>query len=325
MSYLLLHFFDDFFLAFFRVSAVLLSALLQIPAFFCSCTPVQDLRPRINRGDYIDVFFFDTIQPQLLDSYQRLKAGDPLYAMSSVGAKRVVALAVQRTDTLVWADIRTYGDLCKYSFSLKEDSPDNPLLAGEQILPDGVSRVAQLQMNTCLARVVLKSVACDFSQTPYTGQGFHNTSIYMQYAGAEARPFGPGAEYPVSYINQGWLDSLEVMNYPNPEMLLQKGIGNIWRERIQAGREFWCYGNDVAEASVGRPVTRIVLEGYVGDNLCYYPVELPHLKAGQTIRLDLTLLRMGSTDPDIPVNSATVKVETQTAPWVDADQTEVVF
>ena len=325
MSFLLLHFFDNCHLAFCRTSAALLTAFLQIPAFICSCTPVQDMRPRINRGDYIDVFFFDTIQPQLLDSYQRLTAGEQLYAMSSVGAKRVVALAANNTDSLMWADIRTYGDLCKYSFSLKEDSPDNPLLAGEQILPDGVSRVAQLQMNTCLARVVLSSVACDFSQTPYTGQGFRNTSIYMQYAGVEARPFGPGAEYPVSYINQGWLDSLAVMNFPNQEMLLQKGVGNIWRERVQVGKEFWCYGNDVEEASVGRPVTRIVLEGYVGENLCYYPVELPRLQAGQTIRLDLTLLRMGSTDPDIPVNSATVKVETQTVPWVDAEQTVVVF
>ena len=71
------------------------------------------MRPRINRGDYIDVFFFDTIQPQLLDSYQRLTAGEQLYAMSSVGAKRVVALAANNTDSLMWADIRTYGDLCK--------------------------------------------------------------------------------------------------------------------------------------------------------------------------------------------------------------------
>lgn len=309
-----------------RISAVLLTVVLQLtPAFFCACTPMRDARPRMEKGDIIDVFFFDTLQPQLLDSYQRLGAGEPLYALSSTGAKRVVALAVRSSDSLRWADIRTYGDLCKWAFSLNEDSPDNPLLAGEKILPDGASRVADLEMKTCLTKVVLNSVACDFSQMPYTGQGYLNTSIYMQYAGAEARPFGPGAEYPVSYINPGWLDSATVMSYRNPEMLLQKGLGNIWRERKHSGMEFWCYANDVASASVGRPVTRLVLEGFVGNNRCYYPVELPNLKAGQTLKVDLTLLRMGSPDPDIPVSSATVRVETVTVPWVEMEQRAEIY
>lgn len=309
-----------------RISVALLTVVLQLtPAFFCSCTPFRDARPRIDSGDYIDVFFFDTLQPQLLDCYQRLRAGEPLYALSSTGAKRVVAMAVRSKDSLEWANIRIYGDLCKYAFSLDEDSPGNPLLAGEQVIPEGVSRVADLNMKTCLAKVVLNSIACDFSQTPYTGQGYLNTSIYMQYAGAEARPFGPGSEYPVSYINPGWLDSASVMAYRNPEMLLQKGLGNIWRERKIAGKEFWCYANDVDTASVGRPVTRLVLEGFIGDIQCYYPVELPGLKAAQTVKLDLTLLRMGSPDPDIPVNSETVRVETVTAPWTEVERRIEVY
>ncbi len=307
-----------------RTSAALLAALLQYPAFFC-CTPVPAPAKRIAAGEYIDVFFFDTLSPQYLDSYQRLKADDVLYAMSSVGPKRVVALSVGSKDAMTWADIRTYADLCKYSFSLKEDSPGKPLMASEGILGDGISRVVDLQMRTSLARVVLGSVACDFSDTPYTGQGFDNRLIYMQYAGVEARPFGPGHEIPLSTINQGWLDSAAVMSFPRPDMLLQSGLGTIWRQRIKEEREFWCYGNDVDSSALGRPVTRIVLDGYVGEHHCYYPIELPRLKAGHTMRLDVTILRMGTPDPDFPAGGDMIKLETRTAPWIIRDEREETF
>ena len=307
-----------------RVSAATLAALLQFPAFYsCTRVPVTSLKQA--PGEYIDVFFFDTLSPQHLDSYQRLKAADTLFTLSSVGPKRVVALSVGSSDAMMWADVRTYADLLKYRFSLKEDSPDHPLLAGEKVLEDGISRLADLQMKTSLVRVVLNSVACDFSETPYTGWGFDNKLIYMQYAGVEARPFGPDAGIPVSTVNQGWLDSAAVMTFPRREMLLQEGVGNVWRQRLTPQREFWCYENNVDTAALGRPVTRIVLEGYVGEHYCYYPIELPGLRAGRTYSLDVTLRRMGTPDPDIPARGEMLTVETITAPWEVNEPREEIF
>lgn len=307
-----------------RMSVALLAALLQYPAFF-SCTRLPAQARRMAAGDYIDVFFFDTLSPQYLDSYQRLKTQDMVYALSSVGPKRVVALSVGSVDAMTWADIRTYADLCKYRFSLKEDFPEKPLMAGEKVLEDGVSRVADLEMKTSLAKVVLGSVACDFTDTPYMGYGFNNKLIYMQYAGVEARPFGPSSEIPISLVNQGWLDSAAIMAFPRPQMLLQEGLGNIWRQRVDAQRVFWCYGNDVDTSALGRPVTRIVLDGYVGENHCYYPIELPRLKAGETYRLDVTLLRMGTPDPDIPARGAMISLDTETVPWETMERREEIF
>ena len=307
-----------------RASAVILAALLQCPAFFsCSQAPVPAVRRAA--GEYIDVFFFDTLSPQHLDSYQRLKAADTLFALSSVGPKRVVALSVGSYDAMMWADVRTYADLLKYHFSLKEDSPDHPLLAGEKVLEDGISRLADLQMRSSLVKVVLNSIACDFSGTPYTGWGFDNSLIYMQYAGVEARPFGPDAGIPVSTVNQGWLDSAAVMTFPRSELLLQEGVGNVWRQRLTPQREFWCYENDVDSASLGRPVTRIVLEGYVGEHHCYYPIDLPGLRAERTYSLDVTLRKMGTPDPDIPASGEMLTVETITAPWEVYEPKEEIY
>ena len=307
-----------------RVSAALLTAFLQFPAFI-SCTPLQTPLKKSAPAAYIDVFFFDTLSPQYLDSYQRLRADDTMHALSSVGVKRVAALSVNSGSAMTWAGVRTYADLSKYSFSLKEDLPERPLLAGEKVLGEGVSRVADLQMRTSLVRIVLRSVSCDFSGTPYTGWSFDNTLIYMQYAGVEARPFGSHAGIPVSTVNQGWLDSAAVMAFPRPEMLLQTGVGNVWRQKVVAEKEFWCYSNEADSAALGRPVTRIVLEGYVGEHLCYYPIELPGLRAGRTYSLDVTLKKMGTPDPDIPASADMVSLGGSCVPWNMYDQREEIF
>ena len=307
-----------------RVSAAILAALLQCPAFF-SCTPMHAPLKKAAPAGYIDVFFFDTLSPQYLDSYQRLRADDTMHALSSVGVKRVAALSVNSGSAMTWAGVRTYADLSKYSFSLKEDSPERPLLAGEKVLEDGISRVADLQMCSSLVKLVLRSISCDFSGTPYTGFSFHNTIIYLQYAGVESRPFGPHAGIPVSTVNQGWLDSAAVMAFPRPEMLLQAGVGNVWRQTVVAEKEFWCYANEADSASLGRPVTRIVLEGYVGEHLCYYPIELPGLRAGRTYSLDVALRKMGTPDPDIPASADMITLSGVCSPWDVYDQREEIF
>ena len=307
-----------------RVSAAILAALLQCPAFF-SCTPMHAPLKKAAPAGYIDVFFFDTLSPQYLDSYQRLRADDTMHALSSVGVKRVAALSVNSGSAMTWAGVRTYADLSKYSFSLKEDSPERPLLAGEKVLEDGISRVADLQMCSSLVKLVLRSISCDFSGTPYTGFSFHNTIIYLQYAGVESRPFGPHAGIPVSTVNQGWLDSAAVMAFPRPEMLLQAGVGNVWRQTVVAEKEFWCYTNEADSASLGRPVTRIVLEGYVGEHLCYYPIELPGLRAGRTYSLDVALRKMGTPDPDIPASADMITLSGVCSPWDVYDQREEIF
>ena len=307
-----------------RVSAAILAALLQCPAFF-SCTPMHAPLRKAAPAGYIDVFFFDTLSPQYLDSYQRLRADDTMHALSSVGVKRVAALSVNSGSAMTWAGVRTYADLSKYSFSLKEDSPERPLLAGEKVLEDGISRVADLQMSSSLVKLVLRSISCDFSGTPYTGFSFDNTLIYLQYAGVESRPFGPYAGIPVSTVNQGWLDSAAVMAFPRPEMLLQAGVGNVWRQTVVAEKEFWCYANEADSASLGRPVTRIVLEGYVGERLCYYPIELPGLRAGRTYSLDVALRKMGTPDPDIPASADMITISGVCSPWDMYDQREEIF
>ena len=312
-----------------RLSAAILSAFLQCPAFFCGCTTFESGAPvrkaqqiyiqwsKNPRPEAIDVFFFDTSGARNLDAYQRVQLNDAAaaYGLSCRGGRQLVALSASPDTLLPWARIRTYSDLCKYRFSLTADSPERPLLSGEVLLEDGASRRVGLTLRSHLVSVRLRSVSCDFRDRPYAGTLFRNDLIYLQYAGAEVRPLGTGNGAPVSFLNPGWLDSAAVLSLPRPELLLQPGVGEVGPERVVADRTFWCYANPAREAALGSPVTRLVLEGVCAGKRCYYPIELPGLRAGCSYEISLTLRAMGSPDPDLPVRGDTVLIETATVPW----------
>ena len=257
----------------------------------------------------VDLFCFDTTGPCRLDSYQKIPVvgEEPVFGLSTRGPRRLVALAGLFTSREDWADVRTYGELCKVQFSLKKDSPQNPLMAGEILVEDAPDRQATLSLKPMLVKIRLRSVSAQFDTRPYAGTPFFNASLFLGYAATECLPLG-GEDAPraLSWVNTGYPDSVAVRQFPFPEMLLQDGVGDIGETRIYPRRDFYCYPSKQL---------RLVLAGRVGEDVCYYPVPLPGLRPGETYELDLTLLRKGSPEPDVPVESGTVLLETQTVPW----------
>lgn len=267
----------------------------------------------------MDLFCFDTTGACRLDSYQKipLLSEDPVFGLSSRGPRRLVALAGLSTAREDWADVRTYGDLCKVRFSLQQDSPHSPLMAGELLLEDAADRKVLLPLKPMLVKIRLRSIMADFGARPYAGTPFFNTAVFLGFAVTECLPLGPGqVPRPLSWVNAGLPDSLAIMRLPFPDMLLQEGLGTIGPTRLYPGRDFYCYPSEQL---------RLVLAGRIGEDVCYYPIPLPGLVPGETYELDLTLQRKGTPDPDVPVEVGTVLVETKTVPWEREDPLTVEF
>lgn len=295
--------------------------LWSLPALFSSCSAREEL-PRARESQIyiqstkypiqgsVDLFCFDMAGPCRLDSYQKVPVVGtaPVYGISTRGPRRLVAVSGLRTAREDWMEIRTYGDLCKKRFSLADDAPTAPLMVSEAVLEDAAAQQVSLSLKPMLVRIRLRSLSADFDARPYAGTPFFNSSIFLGYAVQECLPLGSAdGPRPLSWLNTGLPDSLAVMQLPFPEMLLQDGVGAVGKTRIFPGREFYCYPSDEL---------RLTLAGRVGEDVCYYPVPLPGLRAGETCELDITLQRMGSPDPDIPVQPGAILVETQTVPWV---------
>lgn len=308
------------------VSAASLAAFLQFPAFFPSCTvqeelsrdkPIVSLRTKGVLPEAVDLFFFDTLGIQGLDSYQQVTdLNQNIYGLSGSGVKRLVALSGKAGEKGAWAQIRTYGNLCKHSFSLEREAPESPLLYGECLLEDGASRLAVLELRPALAAIRLRSVSCDFSGRPYADATFLNRQLFLTYAGSECLPLGAGDGKPFSWMNPGYLDSLAVARLPYPSMLWQEGCGTVSRTRIYPDKRFYCYPG---------PDCHLVLEGSVAGAKCFYPIPLPELAADTCLELDITLRRIGSPGPDIPTVSGTIVMETRKVPWEEREPYTVIY
>ena len=320
------------------ISAAIITAILQVPAFFSSCSRPEDTLEndmerqiyiqwtKIPTPDAIDLFFFDLNGAQNLDTYQQLQnlsGSYRQYGVSGTGAKRLVALTGTAGLTDPWLDIRNYGSLCKKTYRLEEEDLDSPQLVAETLLDNSASRMTLLNLQPMLSQIRINSVSCDFSGRPYAGKFFSNSTLYLTYAGTEYKPLGPGGGHPVSWINAGALDSLATLALPHPEMILQKGLGEIGPARQYPDLRFFCYANPGWQEGI--PHTRLVLEGMLDGHQCYYPLEIPHLEAAKVYSFDITLRRMGSPDPDIPVSSDAVLIETQTVPWQSREPSTVTF
>ena len=303
-------------------SAAIVTAFLQCPAFLSSCTePGEAVVPaRVEAQIYlqvtknptpatVDLFFFEPDGAQNLDAYQQAElslGGSAVYGLSGAGPRRLVALSGLSSTRRDWYDIRNYGSLSKYTFSLEDDSPAAPLLVGETDIPDGASRRVSLTLHPMLSCIRIRSVCADFTGRSYAGQAFHNDQIYLSYAGTECFPVGGGDRLPVSWANAGALDSASVARFPHPEFLVQEGVGDIGPGRRYPECRLYCYPH---------PDLRLVLSGRVMGEMCYYPIPLNGLEPGTEYALDITLYRMGTPDPETPAEPGVFDADAGTLPW----------
>lgn len=298
-----------------RRISVAISAFMQLPAFFASCgteTPAAVARLRIDRqssgGSALDVFVFEAETPFLLDSYQQFHAGEePVYAVSGLGKKRVVAVTSTSGDLYARASVTRYQDLAKESFSLLDDSPAAPFCHGETIVGEGNTGSVNLTLKPLLSSIRLRSVSCNFSGRSYEGDGFHNDNLLLINVVSESCPLGAEGGRPVSWLNYGFQTS----GHP---YLKADGLGDIGPGRTYCNVLLYCYPNPE-----GSPPTRLVLEGTVGDIRCYYPINLPVVKSGTRLALDVTIRRMGTSDPDSEALPGTFTVEFTSEPWYERE------
>ncbi len=312
-----------------HLSVATIAAFLQCPAFFSSCSGKEAKNTEEAQiyiewtknptPEALDLLFFYLDGAEKLDSYhQVIPSGGRMFGLSGKGARRLVVISGRSGETAFWADIINYGSLSKKTFLLSDEDPSCPRLYGETEIADEISRTVSLTLVPMIAGIRINSVSCDFSGRPYAGKTFFNKLSYLTYAGVEYRPLGAD-KGTVSRINGGALDSTACLALPHPEMILKEGLGEVGIRKEFPDGTFYCY-----EGDRDTPV-RLVLEGSVDSKTCYYPIELPEVKAGTLLSLDIVLRMIGTGDPDTPVEKGTVLLEGRVVPWEETGPEEICF
>lgn len=324
---MILHATIDFFGNISRRRSVALSVLIQFPALLSSCVDIYPesaareiiVTTKSSADGLLDLFFFDASEPFFLDSYQRITPdASPVYGLSGAGRKLAVAISAREEDIYDRSYVRALGDLSSDIFSLSRERPVNPLLFGSAYLEEGRTRTVMLQLKPALCCIRVRSLCCNFRERPYLGKSLENVKLWLVNAVSEFAPADGAEGRPVSWENYGCLGS-------DSPLLCQDGIGTVGIERIYPDVSLYCYPNPVEDETPGSPFTRLVVEGNVGAVHCYYPVNLEGMMPGKAYDLDITLLRIGTSDPDLPAVTGQIITEYSTVPWNEKEPHTEIF
>ena len=323
-----------------RRSAAHRSAFLHLPALLLACTPLPEFAPGPTpatrkaqiyilpsgnttvRG--LDLLFFQEEPLEKLDAWQHLPGsiGGRVEGVSSVEARKLAAFG-NLPEGYGWSDIRSYTSLKGKTFQLADEDPATPVLVGTAGLPEGSRRSCRITLKPMLARITLRSIACDFTGRSYTGERLQDVRAYLTYAVDVYSPFDPDV-VPASWVNAGRLDESGTAALSHPETVL-RDVATSLGGRIRPSLDFYCYPNPSDGTEFGQPVTRLVIEGRLRGTTYYYPIDLPGLKADVQYRMDVTLTRAGTTDPDIPAAAGTILLESTVMDWDGREWNDVHF
>jgi hypothetical protein len=269
----------------------------------------------------LDLLFFQDAPLFRLDAYQHLNgvSGGRVTGTSSTAARKVVILSNYPVDAYAWSGVRSLGSLSDLPFRLEDEDPAAPMLYGES----EAGSMGRVVLRPMLAKITLRSIACEFSERPYAGERLQDVRAYLTYASQECRPFAP-EDPPSSWLNAGRLDEAGTAALSHPEAVLQTLSASLGG-RIYPSAGFYCYPNPSDGTAFGSPVTRLVIEGKLRGTTYYYPIDLPGLEADVQYRMDVTLTRAGTTDPDTPAASGSIRLESQVLDWDGRDWEDIHY
>lgn len=171
------------------------------------------------------------------------------------------------------------------------------------------------------AKVKLDRITRAFTVSGLADLTFKVDAIYISNAAGDIN-FGE-TEVPSFWINkQGVVDS------GNPLYAMfgtgQKIIANNAYETFNQGFILYPNGADDSTATTWSPRhTRVVVKATVGTQVCYYPITLPVIESNKMyIISNLTVTRMGSSDPDQPVSIQDCTFDINIEDWTTVNVTD---
>ena len=229
------------------------------------------------------------------------------------GEKKVVAVVNAPELTTV----KTYTDFQSLYSRLADNKKNKLVMVGDTTITVSMSQSesVEIQVKRLGVRVALRSIANRLtSKSDMTIK-----KVYLINAAGNRTYLGGGA--PTLWYNQS-------MCKDEVSELLTYNISGVVTLTNNGSREFvqnyaYCYPNPVeTDTSEKGEVwterfTRAVVEAQIGDITCYYPINLPGLKANTAYNLSLIITRIGSDDPDIPVTTNEITYSLDIVDWTD--------
>lgn len=287
-------------------------------------------------GDSVlDVFIYDEHGGRL-DCYQRIPMWDygPVGVSSRSGDKVVALCADYRHEDYKWREIRSWELLESMEVNLEDELLDRPVMSGVMRLSAGEENMCNL--TPLSAEVVLRSIGCRFRNAGYADEKLNDVKVYLTNVRAQTGILGEVPGLPVRFVNAGRLSEEDMSAFESPSLLVRELDGEVGAEPREVDFVFRSYPNTVEEEGPGTPFTRLVVEGRIGQNVWYWPLDVNRgeFQAEGTVAgvernvryvMDVFITRKGSSDPDVPVDVQSIGIELKVEKWKEKDGYSVSF
>lgn len=224
------------------------------------------------------------------------------------------------------ADVASRQELMSSRSMMADNSATAFVMAGSSVkdISEADPKV-YIDVKRLAARVSVKKITNAMTAPAYSNAEIVLKRIFLANVAGDVPYSGTGT--PSGWLNKYGLDT------ELPELLSSGDLD----DPIQNGTSydtvhyFYCYPNGTEEDSVTSTVwspryTRLVIEVEILGKGYYYPVSIPGIESNHTYDIkELKITRIGSSSPDVPVESGAFSIEISVSPWAPGSDTEVII
>ena len=284
----------------------------------------------------LDIFVFNDDALQRLDSYQHETSPDPegITIFSQEGNKILMACANTHLSAEDWMKIRSAGALDDYKVDIENETQEYPSMSCSMNLTaqNGTTRVHKLQMARITSEISLRSISCNFKGRPYDGERMRNVKVYLTNVSATC-PIWKEDSQPERIINHRRYCEEDMASMKDRSLISAEICEEIGLTACMPDINFRCYPNISISESPGSAYTRLVIQGEIGGQTWYWPININRntsgagdgIKRNMKYIYDIIITRKGSADPDTAISTDSITIKTEIKEWMEKEDYQVRF
>ena len=257
--------------------------------------------------NHLQVFVF---RGDIIDAYASSDTSKSVTLNCTMGPRTVYALV--NAQDVNGAGIMTKAELLGTVSKLPDNGISNFVMIGSKDVTLPAYQFLQIEVEHLVARIALRGITVDFESSVYDSESLTVKEIFIENVAGDTN-FGLTTEPTQWYNKQGYTQNLPELTHDDVDITIDDGTYS------DVDYLYYAYpnkSNDSTDDEWSPRRTRLVLKVSFKDNLFYYPITLPALEANKSYEIDnVTITRLGSTDPDKPVETGDYNFEVLVKSW----------
>lgn len=227
----------------------------------------------------------------------------------TTGEKKIVALVNAKLEGAV----SNIDELSSKVSLLSDCESDNIVMSGQVTKTLTANTTITMEVTRLAARVAVNGITTNFELDAHKNLSFKVKAIYLVNAAGDKA-------YLATNTPSQWFNKAKYI----PETCLDFLYDQVNSEAISNGGTyatehfFYCYPNST------QTKTRLVIEAEIGGYTYYYPLTLDSVAANTAYTYTLTITRLGSDSPDVPVADGAVNFTVTVKDWVQQNVLETI-